>query len=37
MQIVANPQQWSNVYKEEIWNQIKNVDLPDNHVENLME
>lgn len=36
MQIVANPQQWSNVYKEEIWNQIKNVDLPDNHVENLM-
>lgn len=36
MQIVANPQQWSNDYKEEIWNQIENVNLPDDNIENLM-
>lgn len=36
MQIVANPQQWSNDCKEKIWNQIKNVHLPDNNIENVM-
>lgn len=36
MQIVANPQQWSNDCKEEIWNQIENVNLPDDNIENLM-
>lgn len=36
MQIISNPQQLSNKIKEEIWNQIKNVDLPDNFIENLM-
>lgn len=36
MQIVAGTPEWSNDYKEELWNQIKDVKLPDNQFENLM-
>lgn len=36
MQIVADPQEWTGNYKEEIWDQIKDVQLPDSRIENLM-
>jgi len=36
MQIVADPKRWTSEYKEKIWAQIKDIELPDYHYENLM-
>lgn len=36
MQIVADPQQWTEKYKEKIWNEIKDIELPDSRIENVM-
>lgn len=36
MQIISGPQEWTSDYEEEIWNQIKDVELPDSRGENLM-
>lgn len=36
MQIVADTQDWTENHKKEIWNRIKDVELPNDHVENLM-
>ena len=36
MQIVADTPKWSNDYKEKLWNQIKDIKLPDNQFKNLI-
>ncbi len=36
MQIVADPQQWTENHKEQLWNAIKDIDMPDSRIENLM-
>ena len=36
MQIVSSPKRWTPEYKEKIWGQIKDIELPDHQYENLM-
>ena len=36
MQIIASSKRWTPKYKEEVWTQIKDVELPDYQHENLM-
>ena len=36
MQIVSSPKRWTPEYKEKIWGQIKDIELPDYQYETLM-
>lgn len=36
MQIIGNSPRWTENYKEELWNLIKDVELPDRQIENLI-